>query len=87
VLDKQQWIQPRRLGHLKHTAFEWRDPSVRILGDTALVIGTQIQETTYQGRDASGQFRVTQVGVRDGADGPWRIVGMHLSPIAAPPGG
>jgi hypothetical protein len=45
-----------------------------------------VQETTYQGHDASGRFRVTQIAVRDGADDPWRIVGMHLSPIAAPPG-
>jgi hypothetical protein len=59
---------------------------VRVLGDSALVVGTQVQETTYQGHDASGRFRVTQVAVRDGADDPWRIVGMHLSPIAAPPG-
>jgi ketosteroid isomerase-like protein len=86
VLDKQQWIQPRRAGDLRHTAFEWHDPQVRILGDTALVVGTQVQETTYQGREASGRFRVTQIAVRDDGGGPWRIVGMHLSPIAAPPG-
>jgi SnoaL-like domain len=59
---------------------------VRILGDTALVVGTQVQETTYQGREASGRFRVTQIAVRDDARDPWRIVGVHLSPIAAPPG-
>jgi hypothetical protein len=86
VLDKRQWVQPRRVGDLRHTAFQWQDPSVRVLGDSALVVGTQVQETTYQGHDASGRFRVTQVAVRDGADDPWRIVGMHLSPIAAPPG-
>jgi ketosteroid isomerase-like protein len=86
VLDKQQWIQPRRAGDLRHTAFEWQDTQARVLGDTALVVGTQVQETTYQGREASGRFRVTQIAVRDGAEAPWRIVGMHLSPIAAPPG-
>lgn len=86
VLDKQQWIQPRRVGDLRHTSFEWQDPSVRVLGDTALVVGTQVQESTYQGRDASGRFRVTQIAVRNGAAASWRIVGMHLSPIAAPPG-
>jgi ketosteroid isomerase-like protein len=86
VLDKQQWLEPRRLGFLQHTSFEWQDPSVRVLSDTALVVGVQIQQTTYQDRDASGRFRVTQILVRTGVGDPWRIVGMHLSAIAPPPG-
>jgi ketosteroid isomerase-like protein len=85
VLDKQQWLGPRRSGDLKNSSFEWQDPSVRVFGDTAVVIGTQVQESTYQGRDASGRFRVTQVALRTGGD-RWVLAGMHYSPIAeAPP--
>jgi ketosteroid isomerase-like protein len=83
VLDKPQWLGPRRSGDLKVTAFDWLDPSVRVFGDTAVVIGTQVQQATFQGQDASGQFRVTQVVTRTG-DG-WTLAGMHLSPIAQPP--
>lgn len=88
VLDKQQWLGPRRSGALKNSSFEWRDPSVRVFGDTAVVVGSQIQESSYQGHDASGQFRVTQILVRTGSGGDerWVLAGMHLSPIAeAPP--
>jgi ketosteroid isomerase-like protein len=84
VLDKRQWLEPRRNGDLKNSTFEWQDPSVRVFGDAAVVIGTQVQESTYQGRDASGRFRVTQVAARSGDH--WSLAGMHLSPIAqAPP--
>jgi ketosteroid isomerase-like protein len=86
VLDKRQWVEPRRAGLLKHTSFQWQDPSVRVFGDTALVVAVQEQQTTYQDRNASGRFRVTQILARAGEGDPWLIAGMHLSPIAAPPG-
>jgi ketosteroid isomerase-like protein len=84
VLDKRQWIGPRQAGDLRISSFEWQEPNVRMLGDTALVVGVQVQQATYQDQDADGRFRVTQIVVRDGDR--WRIAGMHLSPIMAPPG-
>jgi ketosteroid isomerase-like protein len=83
VLDKRAWLGPRRAGDLRINSFAWREPDVRLLGDTALVIGVQEQRATYQDQNADGRFRVTQVVVRDGDR--WRIAGMHLSPIMAPP--
>lgn len=85
VLDKQQWLGARRSGALKNTTFEWEVSSVRVFGDTAVVVGIQTQESTYQGQDASGRFRVTQMAVRSDTDGRWKLAGMHLSPIAQPP--
>ena len=38
---------------------------------------------TFQGNDASGQFRVTQIALRMGDD--WCFVGMHLCRVAPPP--
>lgn len=84
VLDKRAWIGPRQQGDLRITSFQWKQPSVRVLGDTAVVIAEQDQQATYRDQDANGRFRVTQVVVRDGDR--WRIAGMHLSPIMAPPG-
>jgi len=46
-------------------------------------VGSQTQRSTYQGHDASGRFRVTQVAFRQGDR--WTIVGLHYSPIAQPP--
>jgi ketosteroid isomerase-like protein len=87
VLDKQQWLGARRSGALKSTSFEWEASNVRVFGDTAVVVGIQTQESTYEGRDASGRFRVTQIAVRSDTDGRWTLAGMHLSPIAQPPPG
>jgi ketosteroid isomerase-like protein len=83
LLDKDQYLGPRRSGDLKHVAFDWQDVRVRVYGDAAVAVGSQLQKTTYQGRDASGQFRVTQVLVRTGDR--WLIASLHLSPIAQPP--
>jgi hypothetical protein len=67
------------------------DLDTRAWGPTAIAIGVQTQQAAYQGRPASGRFRVTAVAVRDDSAGPgdrpWRLAGVQLSPIAAPPGG
>lgn len=84
MLDKQQYLGSRRSGDLKHTAFAFDEVRVRVYGDSAIAIGTQTQQSTYQGRDASGRFRVTQIAVSQ-QQRPV-LAGIHLSPIAAPPG-
>src|SRR5437870_1184412 len=62
TLTKEQWIGSRASGDLVHTAFGWDPADIRTYGDTAVVVGVQTQETTYQGNPApSGPFRVTQV--------------------------
>lgn len=84
VLDKAQYLDSRRSGDLKHEAFTWDEVRVRGYGTTAIAIGTQTQHSSYQGRDASGRFRVTQVLTR--LDHRWRLASLHLSPIAPLPG-
>ncbi|MQY02383.1 nuclear transport factor 2 family protein [Actinomadura macrotermitis] len=81
VLDRQQWLD-RYEGGLTITAFEWQDPQVRVFGDSAIVIGTQDQKASYQGRPSDGRFRGTQVLVRRGDE--WLIAGLHLSPQRQP---
>jgi ketosteroid isomerase-like protein len=56
---------------------------VRVLGDCAIVVGVHDQESAHRGQPSNGQFRATHILVREG--GTWRLAGMHLSPIAAPP--
>ena len=51
--------------------------------EDAIAVGSQTQRSTYQGRDVSGRFRVTQIAVQQRGD--WAIVGLHYSPIAQPP--
>ena len=83
MLDKTQYLGSRRSGDLKHASLVWEDVRVRDYGDAAVAVGSLTQRSTYQGRDASGRFRVTQVAVRYGDR--WTIVGLHYSPIAQPP--
>jgi ketosteroid isomerase-like protein len=83
MLDKTQYLGSRRSADLRHESLVWADVSVRAYDNAALAVGSVVQRSTYQGRDASGRFRVTQVAVRYGDR--WTIVGLHYSPIAQPP--
>jgi ketosteroid isomerase-like protein len=83
MLDKTQYLDSRRSGDLTHESLAWDDVRVRAYGDAAVAVGAQTQRTTYQARDASGRFRVTQVAVRRGDR--WILAGLHYSPIAQPP--
>jgi ketosteroid isomerase-like protein len=83
MLDKTQYLGSRRSGDLKHESLIWEDVRVRAYDHAAVAVGSLKQRSTYQGRDASGRFRVTQVAVRYGDR--WTIVGLHYSPIAQPP--
>ena len=82
VLDKTQYLGSRRSGELRHETLTWDDVRVRAYGDAAVAVGALTQRTTYQGRDASGRFRITQVAIRRGDH--WILAGLHYSPIAQP---
>ena len=83
VINKEQYLGPRRSGELKQQGFSWEDVQVRVYGDTAIAIGTQVQTATHQGRDVSGRFRVTQLLIRK--DDRWVMASLHLSPITPAP--
>ena len=83
VLDKAQWLDRYRSGALATNSLVWDEVAVRDFGDTAIAIGRHTQRATYQDQPVDGQFRVTQVFVRDG--GQWELASLHLSQ-AAPPG-
>jgi ketosteroid isomerase-like protein len=76
VLTRAQWLERFRSG-LHTTAFRWGDVQVRDFGDTAITIGIQDQQATYQGNDASGRFRISHVFARH--DVQWRIAHIQLS--------
>jgi ketosteroid isomerase-like protein len=82
MLNKEQYLGSRRSGDLVHESLEWEDGGVRVYGPAAVVVGVQTQRSTFQGRDASGRFRVTQILARPA--GRWVLAGLHYSPIAPP---
>jgi ketosteroid isomerase-like protein len=83
MLDKTQYLGSRRSHDLRHESLAWEDMRIRAYDNAAVTVGSLTQRSTYQGRDASGRFRVTQVAVRHGDR--WTIAGLHYSPIAQPP--
>jgi ketosteroid isomerase-like protein len=90
VLNRQQCLDRYRSGGLKTEAFSWSDVLVREYGPTTIVVGIVKQQASFQGRDASGRFRVTQIAVKQ-AD-TWKCAGLQFSgPIpdmpAGPPSG
>jgi ketosteroid isomerase-like protein len=91
VLTREQWLA-RFASGLENRAFAVEDPQVRLFGDaaadaavdTAVVIGVLAQETSWQGGDNSGRFRVTLVAVRPA--GNWLLAHVHIGMLQAPGG-
>ena len=80
MLTKEQALARFQSGDLGYTALSWSDVAVRVYGDAAIATGRHTQQGTYQGRPIDGQFRVTQVSVRQ--EKRWQLAGLHFSPIA-----
>jgi ketosteroid isomerase-like protein len=80
MLTKEQWLARYTSGSLRLYSFTWDEVRVRVYGDAAVTTARQTQQGAFQGHDIAGQFRVTQVFVRQG--GRWLLASLHLSPIA-----
>ena len=83
VLDRGQWLA--RFGQgLENRSIAVEDAQVRDYGGAAVVIGVLAQETSWQGGDNSGRFRVTLVAVRPA--GNWLLAHVHIGMLQAPGG-
>ena len=83
VLDRDQWLA--RFGNgLENRAFAVEGPQVREYGGAAVVVGVLAQQTSFQGGDNSGQFRLTLVAVRPGDR--WLLANAHIGPLQQPAG-
>jgi len=84
ILARDQWLA-RFANGLVNRSFAVTDLQVRDFGTAAVGIGVLAQETSWQGSDNSGRFRVTLVAVQ-AAEG-WRLAHVHIGPLQMPPGG
>jgi len=82
ILTRDQWLA-RFTNGLVNRSFIVTDLQVRDFGTAAVGIGVLEQETSWQGHDNSGRFRVTLVAVRE--DTGWRLAHVHIGPLQAPP--
>ena len=83
ILTRDQWLA-RFTNGLANRSFTVTDLQVRDYGTAAVGIGVLAQETSWQGNDNSGRFRVTLVAVRAGEG--WLLAHVHIGPLQAPPG-
>ena len=83
ILTRDQWLA-RFANGLVNRSFTVTDLQVRDYGTAAVGIGVLAQETSWQGTDNSGRFRVTLVAVQEGEG--WRLAHVHIGPLQAPPG-
>jgi uncharacterized protein (TIGR02246 family) len=75
VLGRDQWLA--RFGNgLENRAFKVEDTQVRDYGTAAVAVGVLAQETSFQGRDNSGRFRLSLVAVRPA--GRWLLANAHI---------
>ena len=83
VLDRDQWLG--RCGNgLENRAFAVEDAQVREYGAAAVVVGVLAQETSFQGGDNSGRFRLTLVAVRP--TDRWLLANAHIGMLQKPAG-
>jgi ketosteroid isomerase-like protein len=83
VLTRDQWLVRFENG-LVNSAFAVEDPSVRELGDAAVVVGALDQQNSFGGQDNADRFRLTLVAVKHA--GGWALAHVHIGPLQAPPG-
>lgn len=85
LLDRQEWLARFVPGDRHYTVFSTftftADIPARVIGSTAMVVGTQRQTGVHQGDRVEGHYRGTLVLVRDP---DWLVAGLHLS-LPEPP--
>lgn len=82
TLTKEQWLERLASGDLRYESLTWSDVQVRVYADTSVAIGRETSRAKYKGMDIQGQYRETQIYVRQ--DGRWLLAGLQLSPMAEP---
>jgi Domain of unknown function (DUF4440) len=80
LLDRTEWLSRvtpgTRYYAVTSTLTFAVDVPARVVGDTALVVGTLAQVGTAQGEPYDGRYRTTLVLIREP---DWRIIAIHLS--------
>ena len=79
--DKARFLGLVKSGALTHDVMTSEDVSVRVYGDTAVVLSRGVSGGLYQGQRFRETERVSCVFVRN--DGEWKCVLTHLSRLAS----
>ncbi|MGZ3375724.1 MAG: nuclear transport factor 2 family protein [Phenylobacterium sp.] len=80
VTHKADILADMKSGKAKSTAVTNRDLSVRILGDVAVVQGSDDEKSMYDGVDTSGAYTWTDVFQKRG--GHWVVFASQVTPVS-----
>jgi ketosteroid isomerase-like protein len=82
VSTKAEVMTDVRRGAFRYTRMEHSDMTVRVYGNTGVVVGRTINEGHRGNRDVSGDFRYTRIYVK--RNGSWQAVLAQYTRIAVP---
>ncbi|MFL6519606.1 MAG: nuclear transport factor 2 family protein [Chthoniobacterales bacterium] len=83
VWNKKQYLELIRSGTLKVESYSRDEESIRLYGNTALVIYRSTPKGTFKGQELiTNQRRVTTIFVKQ--DGRWLTAGRQSTPIMQP---
>ena len=80
TITKAESIEELKAGESENQLVELGEMSVKVFGDTAIVIGSDTEKSTYQGKDSSGRYAWIDVFVN--RDGRWQAVASQSTKIA-----
>jgi ketosteroid isomerase-like protein len=72
IVNKASVIADLKSGASTNTSVDLGEMKVRVYGDTAIVIGSDTEKSTYKGKDSSGHYVWTDVFVK--RNGRWQAV-------------
>ena len=79
VWNKKQYLELIRSGTLKVESYTRDEESIRLYGNTAVVIYRSTPHGTFKGQELISQRRVTTILVKQ--DGRWLTAGRQSTPI------
>lgn len=78
-VTKAESIAELKAGGSGNQSVELGDMTVKVFGDTAIVIGSDTEKSTYHGKDTSGRYAWTDVFVK--RHGRWQAVASQTTRI------
>jgi len=82
VWNKKQYLELIRSGALKVESYTRDEESIRLYGNTAVVIYRSTPKGTFKGQELVSQRRVTTILIKQ--EGRWLTAGRQSTPIVQP---
>jgi len=79
TVTKAESIAELKSGESSNTSVELGEMKVKVYGNTAVVVGSDMEKSTYHGKDSSGRYAWMDVFVKRG--GRWQAVASQSTRI------